>query len=91
VVFLGADTPLPDTADAARRFEARAVVIGSSLSADGGEVTRGARVVRGSVDPAVEVLLGGTAEPIKVDGVAYLDSLRDLAEWAEAAGQQAAS
>ncbi len=85
VVYLGADLPPEDVAQAARRTGARAVVLGLTGADDAPGLLEGALAVVAALPRSVEVLVGGEAalrheERLRVAGAAVmrdLDALED--------------
>jgi methanogenic corrinoid protein MtbC1 len=61
VVYLGADLPLEDVVEAARRTGARAVILGMTVSRDGIAPEEIARAVAQALPRGVEVYAGGQA------------------------------
>jgi hypothetical protein len=59
-VFLGADLPLDEVAQAARALGAAAVAVGFCVER-GERAQRALRALRGALDPAVELWVGGAA------------------------------
>ena len=78
-LYLGADLPAPEIADAARRTGVRAVVLGLTGAVDPIAARREVELVGASIPRRVALFCGGPAGPLAAQigqtGVLYLDSL----------------
>lgn len=81
VVYLGADTPVPDIVAATRTAGARAVFVSSSAHASLAEVRWNLGLLRERIEPAIAVVGGGQGLPTDVQGVLHPSSLDALREW----------
>ncbi|HEV2290811.1 MAG TPA: MerR family transcriptional regulator [Gemmatimonadales bacterium] len=81
VVWLGADLPAAQIAEAARIQRARVVALSVAMPASGSGVAAELGAVRAELDPATTLMVGGAGAPAlarDLDGVVWVG---DLADW----------
>lgn len=83
IIFLGADTPIPDLAAVAHDSAATAVVVSVSIAADWERVTSQLYELRRLLDAGVSLAIGGAGAFEANQGIAHLEGLHAVAEWAE--------
>ncbi len=82
VIFLGADMPTEEIAEAANIFKSPAVAISIASSSDTRHTQEQLGELRQSLPKGVSLLAGGTGAPRDMDGVVTLDGFDSLYQWA---------
>ena len=81
VLFLGANTPVHDIAEAAEQTQSQAVTLSISQYANAQVVEKMLTQLRELLDPRVEILIGGSGAGESVEGARSLKSLEELLDY----------
>ncbi|MCB9742184.1 MAG: MerR family DNA-binding transcriptional regulator [Alphaproteobacteria bacterium] len=82
VLFLGVDTPLRDQLECVRQCGAEALMISVSEASALKDSQAHLHELRQLLDPNVEILVGGRGAREGIDGVRFIDDMRELEIWA---------
>lgn len=83
VIYLGADTPVVDIADAANGQHAAAVCISVSVAANRFVAVRDLSTLRAQVAPEISLVVGGRGAPEGLPQILVVSDLDALMEWGQ--------
>jgi DNA-binding transcriptional MerR regulator/methylmalonyl-CoA mutase cobalamin-binding subunit len=82
VIFLGADSPTSDVAGAVEFHAADAVILSSASGSDPARLKADLASLREQLPPEVALVVGGKGSVVELpDGVARLETFRELSRW----------
>ncbi|MDJ0762534.1 MAG: MerR family transcriptional regulator [Myxococcota bacterium] len=81
VIYLGPSTPRLDITGAAKKHGAAAVVIGASTASKPTTVAAELAKLRDALPLEVAVVVGGNEDLPEMEGIVYVTSLEDFADW----------
>jgi MerR family transcriptional regulator, light-induced transcriptional regulator len=82
VVYLGADLPAREIADAVIQRQAAALVLSAASGTDGARLAAELRELRGTLGPAFPIVAGGRGFP-QIEQVLLMPDFQSLERWAE--------